>query len=212
MRLSNKISSTLLFLTIVIITIPGFSQVSWVNDAKIIAANSGVLPSSLIHGVMKPTDQPDQLEFHFKAMVSSGFEVDVISVKNPGKTLVHLVGGMQPIASDAAVRETQQRVRIKNVYMDTMFILVLRDSATGRIARLKIGQENMSSPFVVYFTNQQPTPEAGVSVKNALVLAGGCEWTCALTENCGICGYGRIGSCLLNLVTCTVSECDLSGC
>jgi hypothetical protein len=212
MRFSGKFAAKLVSLTITLMAIPAFSQVSWVSDARITAANNGVLPSTLIHGVMISTDQPDQLEFHFRAMVSSGFEADVFSVNNTGKTLVHVSGGLQPLAPGAGVRETQQRVRIKNLYSDTMFILVLRDSASGRVARLKVGQENLSKPFVVYFTNQQPAPEAGVATKQALVLAGGCEWTCALNETCGICGYGRIGSCLLNLVTCTVSECDLSGC
>jgi hypothetical protein len=176
------------------------------------AANGGILPNTQIHGVMKPTDQPDQLEFHFRAMVSAGFEVDIYSMKNPGKVLVHVIGGLQPKSVDGLARETQQRVRIKNLYSDSTFLLTLKDTATGRMARVMVGQENLSKPFVVYFANQPASPEAGNGVKQSLVLAGGCEWTCALSEDCAVCGYGRIGSCVLNLVTCSVSGCDDSGC
>lgn len=191
---------------------PALAQVKWVPESRMVAANGGILPNTQIHGVMKPTDQPDQLEFHFKAIVSAGFEADIYSMNNPGKALVHVIGGLQPKSVDGLVRETQQRVRIKNLYSDSTFMLTLKDTATGRMARVMVGQGNLSKPFVVYFANQPAAPEAGVGVKQSLVLAGGCEWTCALSEDGAVCGYGRIGSCVLNLVTCSVSGCDESGC
>lgn len=208
MRISSLATSFLLIWLLGLASAPAVAQVSWVSDARIAESNNGALPATRIHVVMKSTDQPDQLEFHFRALVSAGFEAEVFSLIQPGKRIYRVVGGMNADSFAGEARETQQRVRFKNLHGDSSFILVLKDSATGRIARLKVGQENLLKPFAVYFSDSTSQPSQTIRVKNALVLRGRCEFTCAISEDCSICGYGVIGSCLLNLVTCTVSECD----
>jgi len=180
----------------------------WISSEKIQSANAGVVPEPVIQIVLKPVvdaDRPGQvIEFHTMTMTRGKVEMEIFSSMKSGHRYFKVIGGNQGEISPIA-REGQQRVRFFNAFNDDALIIVIRDVESGKTARILMSAKNLDRPVAVLW-------KASTVVRDPSKSPVRCEWVRAISDNCDIIGYGVMGSCLLNLVTCTVTECVTEGC
>jgi len=178
----------------------------WITTERISAANGGVMPGCRVQVVLRPVQDMTygpMIELQTLTMTKGSVEIEVFSRNKTGYRLFKVIGGIQgdPVAE---AREGQQRVRFRNTFEDGELLLVIRDVVLGKTARIIMSATNLDKAVTVWHGEQETLAAPNSPVR--------CEYIRAISDTCDIVGYGRVGTCLLNLVTCTVSECDTTGC